>query len=189
MLLAMYQTRPYPALFEQSELSLTHAWLPRDKFDELIEQDGWVFARLGDGYLALLSENPYTWDEHPGEDRRRELIVPDRDNIWICELGRKAVDGRFAEFMERILQAEIEFDGSRVRYHSPSQGRLEFGWKSPLRRDGQELPLDGYPRYASPYGHAPFPMESFSIELGDQALRLDWAAGGDQPTRSATHTI
>jgi len=185
VLIAIYRLEKYPALFSPIELFLTHAWLPRDKFEEMVEQDGWIFARSGDGYLALLSENPYEWQSHPGEDQHREVIVTGKHNTWICELGRKAVDGSFGDFMQRILEAEVLFSGDKVSYQSPSQGHLVFSWKEALQREGQVIPLGDYPRYASPYALGEFPLEKIDIQLGEQALHLNWL----DDERTATDTV
>lgn len=174
VLFAIYRIRKTPALLVPNHIFYTHAWLPRDRFEEVIEREGWIFARLGEGYLALLSEHPYEWRELPGEDKGREVIVHAYNNIWICELGRQAVDGSFANFIQRILQAEVLYSGSNVSYHSPTQGHLQFGWKAPLRQDGRIISLIDYPRYASPYAQADFPAERLNIQLGEHSLSLDW---------------
>jgi hypothetical protein len=176
VLFAIYRIESFPSLSLHERLPLTHAWLPRDRFEEIIEQDGWIFARSGDGYLALLSEHPYEWRELPGEDSRREVLVHSKRNIWICELGRRSVDGSFEAFIQHILDAEVQFSGSHVTYHSPSEGRLEFSWEGPLLREGREVPLEDFPRYASPYAYAEFPPEKIHIELGNHSLDLDWLA-------------
>jgi hypothetical protein len=161
---------------------LTHAWLPRDRFDEVIERDGWILARRGDGYLALCSLQPYRWQTEPGEDQGREVLAPGKQNIWICELGRRAVDGEFDRFVQRIIGAELSFGRLQVRYDSPSQGLLEFGWRAPLRRngllrrDGEELPLGGFPRYDNAYAQAGFPAREIAIHHQEHMLELDWPA-------------
>ncbi len=185
VLFAIYRLESYPHLLIDPGLDFTHAWLPRDQFEQVEEQDGWIFARHGQGYLALLSENPYEWQSHPGEEQMREVFVPARRNIWICELGRQETSGSFKEWMERILAAEVEFDGSNLRYHSPSQGPLEFGWKTPLKREGRILRQTDYPRYASPYAHAEYPMEAIAIQHNRHSLALDWRAA----TRETDATI
>ncbi|MBN2550437.1 MAG: hypothetical protein JXB15_14835 [Anaerolineales bacterium] len=177
VVIAIYRIRKFPSLFVRNELFYSHAWFPRDQFDEFYEKEGWVFSRLGEGYLALLSQHPYEWREMPGEDQHREMIVKKRDNIWLCECGRKESDGDFQTFMERILQAEVQFYPSRVSYYSPSLGRIQFGWKGPLRLDGQEITMNDYPRYGNPYTQAEFPSESIQVSLGEQTLTLDWAKG------------
>jgi hypothetical protein len=174
VLIAIYRLDKYPMLVPQELLPLTHAWLPRDRFEEIYEKDGWIFARYGEAYLALLSENPYEWRELPGEDQHREILVTGKRNIWICELGRRAVDGDFSEFTRRILDAEVEFSRSHVRYQSPSQGWIEFSWDGPFRHEDRIVSQEDYPRYASPYCLADFPPEKIHIELDGQSLDLDW---------------
>lgn len=59
----IYNIEKIPALYVPIKHFFTHAWLPQDKFDEVLEQNGWIFARKGDGYLALRSQNPYVWNK------------------------------------------------------------------------------------------------------------------------------
>jgi len=177
VVLVIYKLSHAPALYVPNRLFLTHAWLPRDQFDEVVERQGWVFARKGEGYLALRSQQPYHWQEKPGEDQGREIVAPGDENIWLCELGRKAVEGDFETFMDRIVRAELEFEGLNVSYRSPSQGLLEFGWSGPLRQNGQVVNLGEYPRYDNPYVQADFPMEALEVRLGKRWLRLDWGRG------------
>jgi hypothetical protein len=174
VLFAVYYISRAPALYIPNQLIYTHAWLPRNHFTEIEERDGWIFARLGDGYLALTSQQPYEWQSRPGQDQFNEIIAHGRRNIWVCELGRKAVDGEFRTFIERILEAELRYKGSRVYYQSPSQGVLEFGWQGPLLQDGRPLPLGDYPRYGNPYVQAEFPTDRIEIRLDEHFLNLDW---------------
>jgi hypothetical protein len=177
VVMAVHRISRRPALYVPNRLFFTHAWLPRDQFDTVIERDGWIFARRGEGYLALRSQRPYRWQEAPGEDQGREIIADGRENIWICELGREAVDGGFAGFVERIAAAGLAFNRLQVRYDSPSQGRLEFGWEGPLRVDGRETPLGGYPRWDNPYLQAEFGTGHLVIEHGGKRLELDFERG------------
>jgi hypothetical protein len=180
VVIAIYRITKNLAAYVPNELFYTHAWLPRDRFEEIIEEEGWIFARIGNGFLALLSQFPYEWQELPGEDQKREIIVQKAKNIWICEMGRKEVNGDFKTFRERILSAEVRFYDSRVSYMSPTQGQIQFAWKGPLRRDGRVVPLDHYPRYGNPYVQVDFPPEEFSINLGDHRLYLNWLTADRQ---------
>jgi hypothetical protein len=174
--IVLYRIHRRPALHVPNRNLFTHAWLPRDRFDEVAEREGWVFARRGDGYLALRSRQPVGWNEaaEAGEDRGRELVAPGRDHVWICELGRRADDGPFAEFAARVAAAPLAFGRRRVRYRSPSQGWIEFGWRGPLRADGTTVPLRGAPRYDTPWGTADFPLEALDLRCAGERLRLDW---------------
>ena len=89
---------------------LPHAWFPKDKFDQVVEHNGWIFARKGEGYLALFSQHPYHWNDGSlaservcPEDVGREILVPGKKNIWICQMGRKAEDGEFHHFVEKTV--------------------------------------------------------------------------------------
>ena len=68
VLVAIYRIPRRPALYVRSRNLFTHAWLPRDRFDAVSERSGWFFARRGDGYLALRSQQPAPWAD-PSEVR------------------------------------------------------------------------------------------------------------------------
>jgi len=155
-------------------LPFTHAWLPKDQFDEVVERGGWVFARRGEGYLALWSRQAWHWQTEEGDDKDREIIAPGQENVWICELGRKETDGGFTAFMDRIAQARISGEGLDVAYESPSQGLLEFGWNGDLKQRGGEVNITDYPSYNNPYVKAAFPARAIAFEHNGDTLRLDW---------------
>ena len=70
-----------PFLLYPNRNLYTHAWFPRDRFDEVVERAGWFFARRGDGFLALRSQRPARWSDASGEDEGRELVAEGRDNV------------------------------------------------------------------------------------------------------------
>jgi hypothetical protein len=174
VVIAVYDIATRPGLYLTNRLFFTHAWLPRDRFDEVAERDGWIFARRRDGYLALRSQHPYRWQSEPGEDCNREVIVEGRRNIWICELGRRADGGSFEAFTARIGAAAIAFRRGAVVYDSPSQGRLEWGRRGPLRRNGAEVSLATSARFDNRFVHAPLPAERVRVEAAGRWLELDW---------------
>ncbi|TVQ18307.1 MAG: hypothetical protein EA382_17855, partial [Spirochaetaceae bacterium] len=57
-----YRLNPSRGLYHTNRELYTHAWFPQDAFDEVREAAGWVFARRGDGYVALWSQKPYRWE-------------------------------------------------------------------------------------------------------------------------------
>ncbi len=170
----IYNVTEKPGLYVTNTAAFTHAWLPRDRFDEMIERDGWIFARRGNGYLALWVSQPTHWQTAPGNDHGRELIAGGRKCVWLCELGREVTDGPFMEFVNRIAAAPVAVSGLRVTYDSPSQGRLKFGWTGPLTQNDAAVQLHNYPRYRNPFVRAEFPSERVTMHHGDQQLTLDW---------------
>jgi len=174
--IAVYRIDTRPGLYITNRLPYTHAWLPRDEFDEVIERAGWILARAGESYLALRSQHPYRWCEE-GEWAGREVIVPGKRNIWLCELGSAAESGSFEGFCASICAAMLSFRGQRVDYDSPSLGRLRFGWRGPLLQNDVPVVLGDFPRYDNPYLHVSFPAELVEVRHGREWLRLDWGRG------------
>ncbi len=152
----------------------THAWLPQNEFDEVLEKSDWVFARKDDAYLALRTNVPYRWGQADKDGGTNEIIADGNETIWICEMGRKDIDGTFDEFVESICQAEVTFDGLEVFYHSPSRGRLEFDWERPLMVEGEEINNSSYPRYDNPYMKVDFPPEKIELRFEGHHLYIDW---------------
>ncbi len=183
--LVVYNVDTRPALYLANRLLFTHAWLPRDRFDEVVERDGWIVARLDDAYLALRSQHPYRWQDEPGPDHGREVIVPGRQNIWICELGRLADSGPFESFVDRICAAPLTFHRRSVDYHSPSQGHLHFGWRGPLLQNHTPVPLGPYARYDNAFTLAPLPLIELDILTPAHSLHLEWCHALRQPARRA----
>ena len=173
VLITCYQISKMPGLYMTNQLFFTHAWFPKDEFDEVRELKGWIFGKKGDGYIALTSQNQTHW-QTTGEDKDREIIADGLRNIWICELGRAADNGPFANFVEQISASLLKFRGQSVTYQSPSQGKMQFGWKSPLRIEGVATSLSDYPRYHNPYCQAGFASEKIEIKKGDQQLILNF---------------
>ena len=73
----------------------THAFFPQDRFDEVVQADGWTFGRKGNGYVALWSWRPTSWVpfdaavEHPnGVTSPWELKAEGgSDDVWITQVG------------------------------------------------------------------------------------------------------
>ncbi|MEY8685055.1 hypothetical protein AB9N12_02565 [Bacteroides sp. AN502(2024)] len=158
---------------ESQRNDYTHAYFPLNEFDETHRSGHWIFARKGDGYIALYSAN----DTRLKADDRGEvcdLFAPGRQNIWICEMGEKSTYGSFARFVEKISVASVRTDGTEVTYNSPSEGTISYGWNVPWMVTGKEMPLRWNYRYDNPYCHAPFDCTRIEITHDNEQLILDW---------------
>ena len=108
---------------------VTHAWLPRDAFDEVVQEGRWTFARKGAVYAALYSWRATSWQEYeqaeldilgftqtfdlvsdgpppPGFDDP-SIAAQGPDNVWIVEVGTEGEWGSFAGFRAAILAAPL----------------------------------------------------------------------------------
>jgi len=179
LLVALYDLPRYPSAPRPLELRhyvFTHAYFPRWAFDEVLEQDGWVFGRAGDGYVALYSSLPYQWVTD-GPDAGQEIVAPGYRGLWICQLGRASVDGSFADFVQAMTGATLEVNGLRLRFDSPGNGRVDFAWQGEMLVDGRPAALSGYPRFDNPYATVEFGSLQYEISYAGLGLALDFEAG------------
>jgi hypothetical protein len=207
--IVVYNIKKIPALYVPIRHFFTHAWLPNDKFDEVMEHNGWIFARKGDGYLALRSRNPYFWTnddaslrgviapkQYPVKrdsaddgrlprrqntaarnDIHNEIISDGAQNIWICQMGRNAEDGEFADFAEKVSAAEVIFSGMNVQYRSPGNGLMRFGWEDNLSVDNVQIQLKDYRRYDNHYSKSEFSSHEIKVTVEEHELILNWQTG------------
>lgn len=160
----------------RSSLPFSHAYFPKDAFDEVIENGHWVFARKDSGYIALYAQHPMQW----GRDTAgtfNELRSLSPDNVWICEMGSQRQWKSFPAFMQAISSASVACDSLGVTWHSPSAGKLSFSWSGPLLVNGVNKPLNSYPRFENQYSSIPFTAAQIRISDQGQELVLDFEKG------------
>ena len=169
----------------------THAYFPKHAFEEVREEEGWIFGRRGDGYIALRSykkggswrpKDPALfravyknrWEEFLDEAREYEFWVPGHANVWVCEMGDRKTWGCFDSFVQAISAAQLSGDTFDFTYQSPTQGTIRTGWNLPFTVNGQEVSTRGYKRYDNPYCQADFDTMCYRIQAGGHALTLDF---------------
>jgi len=169
----LYKISTAPGLYVTHDLEFTHAWFPKDKFDEVVQKDNWTFGSKGEAYIGIWSQKPARWVE-TGEYAGNELIAEGKENIWICEMGNSENYQSFEDFMDQVSDAGIASNGLEVVYESPSQESLSFGWDNSLFKDGKEIVLNEYPRYFNHYTNTTFPADVISLEKNEYSLFLDY---------------
>jgi len=172
---------PSPGPLEARHYGFTHAYFPRWAFDELREVPaasggGWMFGCKGDGYVGLYSHLPNRWQSQ-GPDANQEMVAPGLQNVWICQIGRKEIDSSFDFFVKAVSTTPIAVNGLAVDYKAPGVGQVQFGWEGPLKVDGKEIPLSGYPMWENPYTRAEFNSGVIEVKFGQRALLLDFTKG------------
>jgi hypothetical protein len=169
----LYEISTAPGLYVTHDLEYTHAWFPKDKFDTVTQTGNWVFGKRKDGYIGLWSQNEPEWVDS-GEYSNKEIIAEGKKNIWICELGNKTEYQSFNDFIAAVSSSQISEKSFGIEYHSPSQGILEFGWEAALKKEGQAIQLNNYPRYWNKYVKTSFPADAISIKHNNHSLILDY---------------
>jgi hypothetical protein len=159
---------------EQDWMGFTHAYFPTRAFDEYSLCAGWAFARKGAGYLAITASQGVELTVQ-GPQEFRELRSMGRQVVWICQLGRSALDGDFQSFQEKILARPVKFKKLAVQFTNLFGEELSFGYHGPLSVNGAEIPLRGDLQYENPYTATPLNSAQMDIVYGDSVLRLDFS--------------
>jgi hypothetical protein len=100
------------------------------------------------------------------------------NNVWIVECGSKEQSGGFEQFQAAILAAQVDVTPTAkafdVRYVSPSQGELAFGWEGPLMDDGEPVAIHLDRRFDNPYIETDFGETTYEIRKDHWRLLLDF---------------
>ena len=108
----------------------THAFFPRDRFDEVVQEGPWTFGRKGHVYVALYSWRATRWQAYPpgelgllGFSQSFDLVADGPppaeaanptvaemgpDNVWIVEVGTPPKFASFEAFRAAIGSASLE---------------------------------------------------------------------------------
>ena len=167
-----YQSQHVPLADAYLSSGQTHAFFPRERFDELRQQGGWTFGCAGQAYVALFSEHATSWSQ----DNDYELIAEGETNVWIVELGSSEEWASFDAFTTAITAAQVQI-GDDVLYDSPSVGSVQVGWEGPMTVAGTAVDLGPYPRWDNTFAHVDSGATVTRIELDDTRLVLDFAQG------------
>jgi len=152
-------------------MGFTHAYFPVHGMDEYEVRDGWAFGKAGDGYIALKAARGLDFQTR-GDNAYRELRSPGTPNIWLCQMGRLALDGGFKEFIDKVLALPVKFAEKQVELTTLRGDRLRFGWEGPLLLNGEPLSLSEFKHYENPYCACELGAPVMEIQHGVDVLRL-----------------
>lgn len=175
----------------------THAYFPVAHFDEVVyaEDAGWIFGRKGDSYVGLWSYLPTAWREGQPEVWKNAGLPFDRvaeggaQNAWIIQVGSVEDFGSFEEFQAALTTSVLSVtavpdqegdgfdDGYAVVFDSPTEGKMEFAWSTPLKVEGQEVDLHPAPRFDNPFVTSDFATGVYQVTAGSESLHIDFANG------------
>ncbi|WP_158657934.1 hypothetical protein [Agarilytica rhodophyticola] len=173
VVVVIYNTPCIPTILLQKKIKFTHAFFPSNRFDHVIERNGWIFGKKDEGYIALYSRNPYFWQQE-GEYRGAEIISHGYKNIWLVEMGRQQDYGCFNNFVYLIQQATLIFRGLNIHYYSPSIGVIDTGWSRPLKVNRQVISTSNYRRYDNESSVTDFGAKEIYIKHNDEELLLKY---------------
>jgi hypothetical protein len=170
---------------EDDWMGFTHAYFPAYAFDEYQLRDGWAFARVGPGYLALVAARGLELVKG-GPSAYRELRSYGTQNVWLCHMGRADDDGAFEEFQRKVLALDVQLDGLAARCDTLRGERVSFGWEDALTVNGEEQPLSGFLHYDGPFCVAELPAQQMDIGYGEYIVRLHFEPQSEVQAADAT---
>jgi hypothetical protein len=183
VLISIYniQRSGIPNESQTGPVDFTHAYFPKWAFDEVVEVPsagggGWTFGRAGKGYIGLYSHRPCAFSEL-GPEAGQEIVAQGHENVWICQVGREAVDGAFQAFVQKVSHGAVEVNDLQMTYAAEGMGKLSFGWTGPLTLDDKPISLHDYPRWDNSYAQVEFGSEKFHVGFGGKSLDLDFQSG------------
>jgi hypothetical protein len=170
----LYNINMKKATGESTVYDYSHAFFPKWAFDEIYETDRWIFGKVGNGYVALYSTQPYDWKD-PDNQFIHDVIVKGTKNIWICLLGNKKTYNSFISFKERILNSPLKFNIETldIEFLAPEIGEITISWEKPFIVNGTKIPLSNYKRMNNSYCQSEFNSGTYEIEQGGERLTLD----------------
>ncbi len=166
----------------------THAYVPQDKFDEVVQDGNWTICRKGKGFIALWSMRTPTWRTYdPAVYATRDMEAPfdliaegGPTNAWIVEVG-DADQGSFADFRAAVTEHEPEAGNSEggieASWTSPTAGTVALRWHGPLTVQGKEVPTGDFPRHESAFAKVDHLDQRLTIRGTDAKLTLDFDLG------------
>lgn len=158
-------------IIQDCPLPYSHAFFPRERFDAVYDIGRWVFAKKGDGYAALFSQNGYRWTQE-GRWAGEELVCQSRQNVWICQMGRKAEYGDFQLFISEVLRCEPQCIQLSVRYSSPHGEEIRCGWDEELTVNGKSVQTRGYKRFDNPLCQSEYMSGKYAIAYKGEKLEI-----------------
>ena len=88
-------------------------------------------------------------------------------------MGRQEEYGSFLRFISKVLESEVDCEGLSVRYHSPKNGVMSFGWEGALKVEGKEIAIDHYKRFDNPFCQSEYLSGKYVITYGGETLTIE----------------
>ncbi len=95
---------------EEHPIHFTHVYCPKMCYNEVAEEEHWLFLRKEKGYLALWTNGSYV--EHNDQIFGCELRVYGSETAYVCLLGAEKEYGSFQAFKEQAKALKPSYDAA-----------------------------------------------------------------------------
>ncbi len=170
------------------------AYLAKQEFDEVVEQQGWLFARANGAFFAYrVVGSAWTWMGARDASVFGDFIKFENPQApFVLEVARSSdYAGHFSRFRADVLDNVFKQEENTVAYESCSQAdggpsaerftlTLRYG-QLPLL-DGQPLDPEGYGTFESPHLHSAWDSGIINLRYGGERLMVN-VTRPDRPIR------
>lgn len=168
--LSIYNIPKKKGMMEKKLLDYTHAYFPKEQFDEIELKDNYIFGKKGNTYCVFIATNPLSFREGTKDD----VIQKGKQVFWITEVSSKNVEGSFENFMSRIKSNKIVFNSKKLELHYNSNGKsYELKYKGEFKLDGGIIDTN-YSRFDAPYVQSESKGNTIRITKNGKSLYLDF---------------
>lgn len=170
------------------------AYLAKQEFDEVVEQQGWIFARASGVFFAYrVVGSAYTWMGAREASVFGDFVKFENPRApFVLEVARSSdYAGDFARFRADVLDNLIKQDENTVSYESCSQAdagpsaerfTLTLRYAQLPLLDGRPLDLDDYGTFESPYLNSAWDSGIVNLRYGGERLMVN-VTRPDRPIR------
>ena len=187
--ITVYRLPERPRIGELALAKMTHLYLPREFYDEVILEENAVFARKNGVFAAVLANGPLTYRPYDPDaiaglfrNLRAELppeYVPQGSfdlcrfggayHAYITELSDEDAES-FAAFIARIKKNRAAFTGGSVRYETAC-GVLDVAFDGSFAVNGVPVKTE-FDRYDCRFCRAPRKADRITVDSGRHTLEL-----------------
>lgn len=186
----IYKLPQKKRLGEGSICDITHAYMPRDLYDESVLEDNVVFARKNGVFVALISNGaleykPYNPDSEKGLLKGRSLPRKLENGFDLCRKGGEyhcyvtelsdSDTETFEEFRQRIKRNRIVFTEGNVSYKTKC-GEISVSYNGEFTVDGKVMQTE-FDRYDSLFCKAKRKDETIRVVSSSNSLELNFNQG------------
>lgn len=169
---------------------ITHAYLPKERYDELEFIDNYAFGRKGKVLVAFIASGKPKYRPYdayaasvlfakPEGDPSAPALTKEFDYVlsggnyhaYITELSDTDTE-TFHDFIRRILANKIAFKGDTVEYHSGKR-RIKAAYSGLFEINGNPAPTR-FIRHESAYAKIERKANEIAISHGGHSLKLNY---------------
>jgi len=193
--ITIYKIPTKKRLLEFRLSDVTHAFVPKEKYDILEFEGDIMFGRKGSVLVAMITNgevNYRPYDEYAASlliqhdklvDKIKEINLRNEFDLvrhggeyhtYITELSDTDTE-TYEDFKKRIKGNKAVTDGGRVIYNTGGK-EIEVSYEKTFRINGQDINTE-YKRYESRYSETERFPEKITIEYKGKKLVLDYSKG------------